>query len=292
MRPISTSPLALTGDLGDLVIGRDLPRVLSDIIDDDAYRHIDTALQIHRVHAGDHRFRALMDDRLRENGRRGGAVAGELAGLHGNLLEHLGAHILKPIGEFDFFGDRNAVLADSGRSVRFVEKDISTFRSQCDLDRVCECVDPPQHFFARGGAEPNFLGSHASTLRQAAFAGAWASRSITPKMSVSLKISRSWPSMITSVPAHLPNSTWSPTFTSSGRTVPVSSRAPGPTPSTSPSTGFSFAVSGMMIPPGVFSSASIRRTRMRSCRGLKWAMVRFLWNGDYGNWRLALAALH
>src|ERR1700719_177986 len=153
MRPISTSPLALTGDLGDLVIGRDLPRVLSDIIDDDAYRHIDTALQIHRVHPGDHRLRALMDDRLRENGRRGGAVAGELAGLHGNLLEHLGTHVLKPIGELDFFGDSSAVLADSRRSVRFVEKDIATFRSQCDLDRICERVDP-RSIFSRA-AVPN-----------------------------------------------------------------------------------------------------------------------------------------
>src|SRR5262249_43394862 len=42
------------------------------------------------------------------------------------------------------------------------------------------------------------------------------------------------------------------------------SRPPGPTAMTSPSWGFSFAVSGMMMPPLVFSSASIRLITPRS----------------------------
>ena len=54
--------------------------------------------------------------------------------------------------------------------------------------------------------------------------------------------------------------------------LPVSSRAPGPTARISPSIGFSRAVSGMMMPPDVFSSASSRRTTTRSCRGRK-----FIW---------------
>src|SRR5215469_12458423 len=36
---------------------------------------------------------------------------------------------------------------------------------------------------------------------------------------------------------------------------------------TSPSCGFSLAVSGMMMPPAVFSSCSRRRTTTRSCKG-------------------------
>ena len=50
----------------------------------------------------------------------------------------------------------------------------------------------------------------------------------------------------TSVPDHLPNSTRLPAFTSSGTSLPVSSRAPGPRAMTSPSIGFSLAVSGMI----------------------------------------------
>src|SRR5256885_558485 len=81
------------------------------------------------------------------------------------------------------------------------------------------------------------------------------------------------PSSLISLPDHLPNSTRSPALTSSGCNLPPSSRAPGPTASTSASIGFSFAVSGMMMPPGVFSSASTRLTRTRSCKGLKPAIM-------------------
>ena len=53
-----------------------------------------------------------MNDRLRENRRCRDAVAGELAGLDGDLLQHLRADALGPIGELDFLRDRHAVFAD------------------------------------------------------------------------------------------------------------------------------------------------------------------------------------
>ena len=74
-------------------------------------------------------------------------------------------------------------------------------------------------------------------------------------MSVSFMIRRSSPSILTSVPDHLPNRMMSPALTSSGISLPLSSREPGPTAITSPSCGFSFAVSGMMIPPLDFDIA-------------------------------------
>ena len=80
-------------------------------------------------------------------------------------------------------------------------------------------------------------------------------------------IKYSTPSSLTSVPDHLPNSTTSPTFTSIGISLPASSRPPGPTAMISPCMGFSWAVSGMMIPPLVLVSSSTRRTTTRSCRG-------------------------
>jgi hypothetical protein len=43
-------------------------------------------------------------------------------------------------------------------------------------------------------------------------------------------------------------------------TLPDSSRPPGPTATTWPCDGFSLAVSGMMMPPFDFSSASKRLT--------------------------------
>jgi len=64
------------------------------------------------------------------------------------------------------------------------------------------------------------------------------------------------PLIFTSVPDHLPKRTISPIFTSIGEIFPSSVFAPGPTATTSPSCGFSFAVSGIIIPPEVFSSLS------------------------------------
>ena len=51
-------------------------------------------------------------------------------------------------------------------------------------------------------------------------------------MSLSFMIRNSSPSILTSVPDHLPNSTRSPTLTSIGMSLPASSRPPGPTATT------------------------------------------------------------
>src|ERR1700747_2561126 len=59
-----------------------------------------------------------------------------------------------------------------------------------------------------------------------------------PMTSDSFMINRSSPSILTSVPDHFPNSTRSPALRSSGTSLPLSSRAPGPTGVTSPSCGF------------------------------------------------------
>src|ERR1044071_8735300 len=56
---------------------------------------------------------------------------------------------------------------------------------------------------------------------------------MTPMTSDSLTISSSWPSILTSVPDHLPNSTRSPAFSSILIRLPFSSRPPGPTPTMS-----------------------------------------------------------
>src|ERR1700688_2672228 len=62
-------------------------------------------------------------------------------------------------------------------------------------------------------------------------------------MSLSFMIRYSTPSILTSVPDHLPNSTRSPALTSIGISLPASSRPPGPTATISPCCGFSLAVS-------------------------------------------------
>ena len=85
----------------------------------------------------------------------------------------------------------------------------------------------------------------------------------------------STPSIFTSVPLYLPISTRSPFLTSMARRLPSSVMRPGPTATTSPSWGFSLAVSGMMMPPRTVSFSSMRRTRMRSARG--WIFMSSSW---------------
>src|SRR5205809_5643469 len=89
-----------------------------------------------------------------------------------------------------------------------------------------------------------------------------------PRTSSSRMINSSSPSSLISVPEYLPNRMLSPAFTSRGNTLPSSFDLPLPTESTSPCCGFSFAESGMMMPPILLSPSSMRRTRIRSCSGV------------------------
>ena len=68
------------------------------------------------VHAGRDGLCPLPHDHLRQYGRGGGAVAGLIAGFRRDLTHHLRAHVLEFVGEFDLFGDRDAVLGDPRRA--------------------------------------------------------------------------------------------------------------------------------------------------------------------------------
>jgi hypothetical protein len=90
-------------DLGDLGIRRDFLRALPQVLDHRRHGDINAALEIHRVHPGGQRLGAFPDDRLRQHRRGRGAVAGEVAGLRGDLLDHLRAHVFEPVVKLDLF---------------------------------------------------------------------------------------------------------------------------------------------------------------------------------------------
>ena len=130
------------------------------MLDDSFDREIDTALEIHRVHAGGNRLGALTHDRGGEHGGSGGAVAGHVGRLGGDLTHHLRAHVLELVFELDLLGDSHAVLGDARRAERLVEHDVAALRAERDLYRVVENVDAAQHTVARVDCEFDFLGSH------------------------------------------------------------------------------------------------------------------------------------
>src|SRR5208282_4434618 len=104
-------------DLGDLFGGLHLLGAAFDVLHDRGHRDVDAALQIHRVHAGGDQLEALFHDRGGQYRRRGGAVAGNVVGLRGDLAHHLCAHVLELVFELDLLGDGDPVLGNARRAV-------------------------------------------------------------------------------------------------------------------------------------------------------------------------------
>src|SRR5690349_19297601 len=215
-------------------------------------RLVDTALDVHRVAARGNGLEAFADDRLREHGGGGGAVAGFVRRVGSDFLHHLRAHVLELVLELDFLRDRHAVLGDGGGAEALVEHRVAALGAERRLDGVGEDVDAAEHLYARVIAESYFFSCHDYLP------------SMTAMTSSSRMTTSSSPSTFTSVPEYLPNRILSPILTSSGRTVPSSKILPLPTATTLPCTGFSAAESGITMPPALFVSLSRRFTITRS----------------------------
>ena len=119
-------------------------RARLDVLDNLGDGEIDAALQVHRVHAGGNRLHAFAHDGLGQDGRGGGAVTGDVVGLRSDFADHLGAHILELVLQFDFLGDADAVLGDAGGAEALVDDDVAALRAQGHLDRVGQDVDAAQ----------------------------------------------------------------------------------------------------------------------------------------------------
>ena len=147
-------------NLGNLGGRADLLGSLLDVLDHSGDGDVDAALQVHRVHAGGHRLGPFPDDRLREHGRGGGAVAGDVVGFRRHLAHHLRAHVLELVFKFDFLRHRHAVLGDTRRAEALVEHDIAALGAERDLHRIGEDIDAAQHLVARLATKSYVLGCH------------------------------------------------------------------------------------------------------------------------------------
>src|SRR5258706_1671566 len=260
--PIDSSVRGDRADLRDFIgVARRLRHSLQ-LFDDRRRGAVDAALQVHRRTARRDELGALAEDRLRQHGGGGGAVAGHVGGLRGDLLHHLRAHVLELAFELHGLGDGDSVLGHRRRAVALLDDDVAPLRSQRDGDGLGHRVHAVEKPRARLLVETNHLCSHGSF-----------SYSRLARTSSSRMIRCSSPSRTTSFPLYLLNRIRSPAFTSMGWRFPSSPTLPGPAATTRPCCGFSLAVSGMKIPPAVFSSPSIRLTRTRSCRGRTFTVV-------------------
>ena len=145
--------------LGLLLVG-DLGAQLVELVDDVGDRLVHPALHQHRVDAGDDGPEALVVDRLGQDGGGGRAVAGDVGGLAGDLLDHLGAHVLVLVLELDLLGDGHAVLGDRGRAERLLDDDVAAARAERHLDGAGQLRHPALHRLAGFLVERDHLGGH------------------------------------------------------------------------------------------------------------------------------------
>ena len=112
------------GDLFLLVLDRD--RHALELVGDVGHGLLHARLELHGIHARDDGPEAFVEEGLGEDGGGGGAVAGLVAGLRGDLADHAGAHVLIDVFQVDFLGDRDAVFGDGRRAKTLLEDDVAS----------------------------------------------------------------------------------------------------------------------------------------------------------------------
>jgi hypothetical protein len=145
------------GHLG-LVVGR--AGLGHQLLDHGLHGGVDAALEVHGVGAGHDELGALAVDALGQHGGGGGAVSGDVVGLGGDLLDHLGAHVLGLVLQLDLLGHGHAVLGDDGGAEALVEHDVAALGTEGGLDGVGELVDAGHQGRAGGLVEVDVLGGH------------------------------------------------------------------------------------------------------------------------------------
>ena len=124
------------------------------------YGFVDTALQVHGVHASGDIFHAFAHDGLRQHGSGGGAVTSVVRGFGSDFLDHLRAHVLQFVFEFDFFGNGNTVFGDQRRTERTLQDHIAAFWTQGGFHGVSQNIYAFNHAGAGVCAKYDFFSSH------------------------------------------------------------------------------------------------------------------------------------
>ena len=132
-------------DLGHLLGALDLDRHLLELGRDVFDGLLDALLHLDRVDARDDGPEAFVEDGFGQDGGGGGAVAGDVAGLAGDFLHHLGAHVFVGVFELNFLGDGDAVLGDGRRAEGFLEDDVAALGTERDFDGAGELLNAATH---------------------------------------------------------------------------------------------------------------------------------------------------
>ena len=107
---------------------------------------------------------AGLDHGLREHGRGGRAVTGNVVGLGGDRLDQLGAEVLERVLEIDVAGDGHTVVGDGRSTEGLGQNHMPTTRAERHLDGVGQLVDAGLHRAARGFIEFNLFAHRCLSL--------------------------------------------------------------------------------------------------------------------------------
>jgi hypothetical protein len=153
------------GHVGDLVLGLDLLGLVLDGLNGRLDPALDAPLEGHRVGPGRDVPEPLLHHGLGQHGGRGGAVAGDVVGLLGDLLHQLRPHLLQGLLELDLLGDGDAVVGDGGGAPLLLQDHVSALGAEGDPDRVGQLVHAPLQGPPGLLLEIDDLRRHPSSLR-------------------------------------------------------------------------------------------------------------------------------
>ncbi len=136
----------------------------------------DARAQRDRVGAGGDVAQTVLDQRLRQHGGGGGAVAGDVVGLGGHRLDQLRTEVLEGILEVDLAGDGHAVVGDRRTAECLGQHHMPAAGAEGDAHCVGELVDAGLHGAACGlvvfdllahGVSESFRGHSIGVIRLA-----------------------------------------------------------------------------------------------------------------------------
>jgi hypothetical protein len=112
-------------DLGNVTLILGGLAQLLEFFDNDFNRGIYPPFNGHGIIAGRHQFLPLFINSSGQKRSRGCTITGRVTCFAGYLLDHLGAHVLELVFQFDLLGNGNAVFGNRGGTPGFVDDHVS-----------------------------------------------------------------------------------------------------------------------------------------------------------------------
>src|SRR6267143_1859513 len=134
-------------NLGDPV-ALDVLVELLDFFHGDFDGLLDSALESGGAGACGDSLDAFAEDSLREHGRGGRAVTSNIGSLGSDFADHLRAHVLEWIAEFDFLGYGHAVLGNDRRAELLFDHRVAALGTERDLHCVGKGIHAAQNRLA------------------------------------------------------------------------------------------------------------------------------------------------